>query len=153
MPAIRSNPTPDQPLVIGWSELIDLPDWGIVGLRAKIDTGARSTALHVDGMTPLGRNRVSFRVPVRKRPSDRIIAEVVRRSRVRSSNGHFSQRLFVRTHLRLGNRCRAVELNLVDRSGMLFPMLVGRTALAGWYLVDPGHRRLVSKKAKPRPTS
>lgn len=135
------------PVVIGWNEPADLPDWGLQGVKAKIDTGARSSSIHVDDLRELPGGLVSFIVcdgPRSAPVSRQITAAVVRRGRVRSSTGDYAWRIFVRTTLLLAGRRRAVDLNLVDRGVMLFPMLIGRTALRSWYLVDPGRKRLTT---------
>jgi len=131
--------------LIGWSELVDLPDWHIRGLRAKIDTGARSSALHVDNLKLLPRGRVEYQVVLHRRDHDRRVrveAKIARRSRVRSSTGVYTSRYFVKTRLRLAGVEREVEVSLVDRGDMTFRMLVGRTALAGRFIVDPTHKNL-----------
>ena len=133
------------PFVIGWSELIDLPDWRIRGLRAKIDTGARSSALHVEALEVLPRGYVRYKVVCHRDNHDRrvtVIEKITRRSRVRSSTGEYTMRYFVKTRLRLGGIEREVEVSLVDRGDMTFRMLIGRTALAGAYVVDPTHKNL-----------
>ncbi len=133
------------PVPIGWSELVDLPEWHIRGLRVKIDTGARSSALHVDGLKVLPRNRVKYQVVLHRDDHDRrinVVAKIVRRARVRSSTGEYSMRYFVKTRLRLAGVEREVEISLVDRGDMTFRMLVGRTALAGEFIVDPAHKNL-----------
>lgn len=146
MTARRDPPPQDEAIVrIGWSELVDLPDWHIRGLRAKIDTGARSSALHVDDLKLLSRNRVSYQVVLHRSDHDRrvrVVEKIVRRARVRSSTGAYTHRIFVRTHLRLAGVEREVEISLVDRGDMNFRMLVGRTALEGRFVVDPSHRNL-----------
>jgi hypothetical protein len=141
------------PLVIGWSELVDLPDWGISRLRAKIDTGARTSALHVENLVELGGGRVAFDVRLHRKKRDRrvhVVTHVARRGRVRSSSGHYESRIFVGTRFRIGPVVRPIEISLVDRERMLFRMLIGRTALAGLFVVDPGHRRLLSRKKTKR---
>ena len=128
---------------------MDLPDWGIRGIRAKIDTGAASSALHVDRLVELGHGRIRFDVVVKhgkKRKTTRVSARVHRRSRVRSSTGHVTERLFVTTTLRAGPVERRIELNLVDRDLMRYRMLLGRSALAGDFWVDAGHRSLLSRR-------
>jgi hypothetical protein len=130
---------------IGWSELADLPDWHIRGLRVKIDTGARSSALHVDRLKVLPRNRVSYQVVLHRSDHERrvnVVAKIERRARVRSSTGEYSMRFFVKTRLRLAGVEREVEVSLVDRGDMTFRMLIGRTALAGAFTVDPAHKNL-----------
>lgn len=134
-----------KPVVIGWSELVDLPDWHIRGLRAKIDTGARTSALHVDDIELLPRNHIRYQVVLHRHDHDRrvnVVARISRRARVRSSTGEYKVRYFVRTRLRLAGIEREVEISLVDRGDMTFRMLVGRTALSGPFLVDPAHRNL-----------
>lgn len=138
-------------VVVGWNELIDLPDWGATGIRAKIDTGARSSSLHVEHLRHPEPGLARFDLPVgrgKRRTLVPVEVEVVRSARVRSSNGHYTTRLFVSTTLQMGGFARRVEINLVDRGDMVFPMLVGRTALAGHYLVDPSHRRLASPRRR-----
>ena len=133
------------PVLIGWSELVDLPDWHIRGLRAKIDTGARSSALHVDNIEPLPRNHIRYQVVLHRDDHDRrvnVVARISRRARVRSSTGEYTVRYFVKTRLRLAGVEREIEVSLVDRVDMTFRMLVGRTALAGRFHVDPGHKNL-----------
>ncbi len=140
--------------LIGWSEYVDLPEWGVRGLKAKIDTGARSSALHVEDIEPLRGGRVRFVVVVHKEKRDRhlhVEARVVRRSRVRSSTGHYENRYFVATTLRLGGVERKIEISLVDREKMRFRMLIGRTALAGAFVVDPNKRRSAYKRPKVVP--
>ncbi len=142
------------PVLIGWTEYVDLPDWGVRRLRAKVDTGARSSALHVENIRELARGVVLFDVVLHREKRDRHVrvrAHVTRRSRVRSSNGELSQRLFVQTTLRLGGVEKPIEVGLVDRAKMIHRMLLGRAALAGPFLVDVDHRMLQSKrKRRPR---
>jgi hypothetical protein len=135
-------------LVIGWSEHVDLPDWGIFGIRAKVDTGAASSAIHVDNLKELGHGRIHFDVIVkqgRRRRTTRVRARVHRRSRVRSSSGHAADRLFVTTTLRAGPVERHIELSLVDRDLMRYRMLLGRSALAGDFWVDAGRTSLLGR--------
>lgn len=141
-------------ITVGWNELVALPEWGADGIRAKIDTGARSSSLHVERLRRIDAEVVGFDLPVgrgKRRTLVPVEAEIARVSRVKSSNGLYSVRIFVETALAMGGYTRLVEINLVDRGDMQFPMLIGRTALAGRYLVDPGHRRLVSPKPKRKP--
>ncbi|MFT5042352.1 MAG: hypothetical protein ACI8TX_003337 [Hyphomicrobiaceae bacterium] len=144
-----------EPVVIGWTEFIDLPEWGVSRLRAKVDTGARSSAIHVENLEELPRNRVRFDVIVHREKRDRhfhVTARITRKSRVRSSNGKTEARYFVTTTLRLGPVEREVEISLVDRGRMIHRMLLGRTALSGPFLVDVDRSMLLSKpkRAKKR---
>jgi hypothetical protein len=138
-------------ILIGWNESVDLPEWGIKRLGAKIDTGARSSALHVEDLVPLTRGRVRFRVVVHREHRDRhvpVVARVSRRARVRSSNGEFETRYFVKTTMRLGAVEKEIEMSLVDRGKMVHRMLVGRTALAGDFLVDVSRRHLLDRRRR-----
>ena len=128
-------------LVIGWNEYVELPEWRIRGLHAKMDTGARSSALHVENIRALARGRVSFDVVLHRSKRDRRVSvetRIVRRARVRSSTGHYTRRIFVETAVKIGPIERTVEMSLVDRERMIFRMLLGRTALAG-FLIDVSH--------------
>jgi len=139
-----------EPVVIGWTELVDLPDWGIKRLRAKVDTGARTSALHVENIEELPRDFVRFDVVLHRVKRDRRIhvkAKISRRGSVRSSTGHNSYRYFVETTLRLGPVEKRVEISLVDRQKMIHRMLLGRAALTGPFLIDVD-RRLVQKPKK-----
>jgi hypothetical protein len=136
------------PVLIGWTEYVDLPDWGVRRLLAKVDTGARSSALHVENIRELPSGIVRFDVVLHRARRDRRVhvrAHVSRRSRVRSSNGQLSPRLFVETTLRLGGVEKSIEVGLVDRTKMIHRMLLGRAALAGPFLVDVDHRMLQSR--------
>ena len=149
----------EDPVVIGWTEMVDLPDWGVRRLRAKVDTGARTSALHVENIEELPRGFVRFDVVLHRKKRDRRIhvkAKVTRRGRVRSSTGHQTTRLFVETTLRLGPIEKQVEVSLVDREKMIHRMLLGRAALAGPIRVDVNRRmalgsgRKKTKKAKKK---
>lgn len=134
-----------EPVVIGWTEYVGLPDWGIDRIRAKVDTGARSSALHVENIEELPRGQVKFDVVLHRAHRDRrvhIRAPIKRRSRVRSSSGHQEHRYFVETTLRLGPVEKRIELSLVDRQKMIHRMLLGRSALSGPFLIDVDHRML-----------
>ena len=134
-------------LTAGWREWVDLPEWGIHRIRAKLDTGARTSALHVASVEELPGGRVAFEV-VPGRRSDRrvrVVTEVVRHARVRSSNGATSTRFVVKTRLRLGPIEREIEVTLVDRGSMLHRLLVGRSGLAG-VAVDASRRHVLSQR-------
>ena len=133
-------------VLVGWNEFVDLPEWGIRRLVAKVDTGARSRALHVDDLEVLPRNRLRFDVVVHRDHRERhvgVVARISRRSRVRSSNGDYERRYFVKTILRLGLVEKEIEISLVDRGKMIHRMLLGRSALRGDFLVDVGKRHLL----------
>jgi len=132
--------------VIGWREYIDLPEWGIMRLKAKIDTGAKSCSLHVENVQELEDNNISFDVVLGKDKNvKRIVAKVVRRGRVKSSIGMRTHRWFVQTKLKIGSVEKMIKLNLSDRGEMNFRMLIGRTALDD-FLIDVSHGYLLGKK-------
>lgn len=138
---------PKEPLIVGWREFVALPDWGIPRLKAKIDTGARTSAIHVGRLEELPDGRVRFEVVVRETPRLRttvVEATPVRRTTVKPSSGVRQQRLVFRTRLEIGPLSREVELSLVSRKGMLCRMLVGRRALASHVLVSPVRKYLHS---------
>jgi hypothetical protein len=139
-----------QRLLIGLAEYVDLPDWRILRLRAKVDTGARSSALHVDNLRELPRDRVRFDVRLHRRYPERTVtveAKVTRRARVRSTSGVSELRIFVETRIRIGSVTFTAELGLVDRQRMIYRMLLGRTALGARFYVDPSRRYLLSGAA------
>ncbi|WP_022968420.1 RimK/LysX family protein [Arenimonas oryziterrae] len=146
-------------IVLGWREWLSLPELGIVGIRAKIDTGARSSALHVEDQECFARDGVEFvRFSVDLDGSGarthQAEARVSDRRMVTDSGGHRGERIFIRTRLRLDeHRHWPVEINLTQRRNMLFPMLLGRTALRGRCLVEPARSFLLGASSGPGPTS
>jgi len=144
-------------IVLGWREWVTLPTLGIARLRAKIDTGARSSALHVDAQwrfTQAGVPWVGFRLtPGRSRAGDAIeaCAPILEEREVVDSGGHRTRRIFLSTRLRLAGVERDIEINLSDRRGMLFPMLLGRTAVAGAFTVDPAQSSVHGRPPRQLP--
>ncbi len=136
--------------IIGWSEVVALPTWGIRRLKAKIDTGARSSALHVENLVFLPGEVVEFDVVLNLSGTSkhRVTAPITRWARVLSSNGTGERRPFVKTKMKLGGVVIPVEMSLVSRGEMRFRMLVGRTALASKFLVDSGKRAPAKPKTK-----
>ncbi len=128
---------------VGWREWVALPGLGIPALKAKIDTGARTSALHafdVEVFREHGRERVRFSVhPLQGRGDVRRTceADVVDRRMVTDSGGHRERRIVIRTPLSLGGATWDIELTLASRDEMRFRMLLGRSALAGQALVNP----------------
>lgn len=126
--------------VLGWREWVALPDLGMPAIRAKVDTGARSSSLHVEDSETFWQNdrewvRFSLRA---ERHAEAVACEapIVDRREVTDSSGHRSLRVFIRTRISIGGHDHEIELNLTRRHQMLFPMLLGRTALSGRWLVD-----------------
>ncbi len=137
--------------VLGWREWLALPDLGIPAIKAKIDTGARTSAIHAASVETVRRSGVElvrFHVhPVRSRPDIVVQGEapILDRRIVSDSGGHREERIFVRTRLVAGGHEWPIELNLTDRETMLFPMLLGRTAMAGRVLVEPEQSYLLGR--------
>lgn len=139
------------PTTIGWREKIDLPEWGLMRIRAKIDTGARTSAIDVADIEELGEGKIRFRVVYHHDPEQItrwIHADTVRTSTVRPSHGESQERYVCETLVRIGEVERRIEISLVSRKGMLCRMLLGRTALDG-LLVDAS-RMYVLTDAKRR---
>lgn len=137
-----SNRHPEEPIIIGWREYVSLPEWGIERIKAKADTGARSSAIDVGHLEELPGDRVRFDVVVDRKDPGHLVtveADIVRRTRVKSSFGKTRDRLFVETTLRLGSVEKTIELGLVSRKRMLCRMLIGRKSLQPDFVVDSGH--------------
>ncbi|MFT5430692.1 MAG: hypothetical protein ACI9OJ_001368 [Myxococcota bacterium] len=140
---------------IGWRERVSLPEWGIDGIRAKIDTGAKTSSIHARQITALEDGQARFEVVIRERPS-RLVVEVtatsIRETVVKPKPGLRELRPVFRTRLRIGADEFDIDLNLVGRGGMLCRMLLGRTAIAGRYLVNPAKSFLLtnSKTGEPK---
>ncbi len=142
------------PRVIGWREYVALPDWGIKRLRAKADTGARTSAIDAYDIQELPDGMVRFVVVMSRKHPDRrreIIAPITRRTPVKSSLGQRHDRLFVTTTLKIGPVVKEIEVGLVSRHRMLCRMLIGRSALAGDFVVDPQRVRVLSQRKRRRP--
>jgi len=155
--ATRRRPTtmkssPSELVMVGWSERVALPEWGVKRLKAKIDTGARTSAVHVENIRRMRGNRIAFDVVTDSDPEKWIpvVTRPSRRSTVRSSNGHETFRYFVKTQMVLGGIQLDIELSLVDRGDMRFRMLIGRTALAGQFIVNCAHRMITHKPKSAR---
>ena len=137
---------------LGWKEWVSLPDLGIPVIKAKMDTGARTSALHacsIETFEREGIDMVRFGVhPFQKRTDCTVICEapVLARRRFRNSGGQHENRYVIRTTLSLGGVDSKIEISLTDREPMLFRMIMGRTALAGEYTVDPIRSYVFSKK-------
>jgi hypothetical protein len=149
-----SAPKSEKPVVIGWAELVDIPQWNIRRLRAKMDTGARTSALHVENIVEVGEDRVRFDVRLhRKKPDRRVTVEapIVRRAQVRSSSGVSDDRIFVVARVLIGPKAQEIELSLVSRERMVFRMLIGRSALRQRFVIDPSRRYVIRAPRKKLP--
>lgn len=144
----------EKPLTLGWREWVSLPELGIPGIKAKVDTGARTSALHAFELTPFTENgvrRVTFRIHPLQGNEERVItctADVIDERTVTDSGGHKEARLVIETLLSIGPHAWPIEVTLTARENMLFRMLLGRTAFKGRAQVDPARSYLVGKKRK-----
>lgn len=146
--------TPHSNTLTGWREWAGLPDLGVEWIKAKIDTGARTSSLHafdIEEFERDGADWVRFRVrPWQESTADTVIAEcpVHDRRAVRSSSGHAATRIVVKLRIRLVERVITVEVTLSNRDEMGFRMLIGREALRRGFVVDPARSFLGGRAPK-----
>lgn len=146
----------DKLLTFGWREWVSLPELGIKRIKAKVDTGARTSALHAFEVRPYsenGRDRVEFSMHPAQKDNDTVItctADVIDKRKVTDSGGHKEERFVIRTALQIGEHQWPIEATLTARDDMLFRMLIGRTALKGHAQVNPARSYVVGKKKKAK---
>jgi hypothetical protein len=150
-PAIRKNPKKLKR--IGWREWVSLPGLGIGSIKAKVDTGARSSALHATHITPFqrdGEDWVHFEIHPEQRNATKTVsveAKVLDQRSVRSSTGHAQMRWAVETEVVFDEMSWPIELTLTSRAPMGFRLLLGRQALRGRFLVNPARSFLGGRRA------
>ncbi|QNN22155.1 ATP-dependent zinc protease [Planctomycetales bacterium ZRK34] len=140
--------------MIGWREWVSLPQLGISEIKAKIDTGARTSALHawdIEHFQRDGVRMVRFKVhPIQRDTRQTVITEapLIEHRHVRSSSGDASRRPVIMTQIQLMGRTFDIELTLTNRDAMGFRMLLGRQALRGRgrFTIDPGRSYLAGKR-------
>ncbi len=136
---------------LGWREWISFPHLGIEAIKAKVDTGARTSALHAFKVSPFerdGRLHVAFAIHPNQRDQDTVLeceAPVVDRRSVRDSGGHAEMRYVIKTEIHIGPHQLIAEVTLTDRDSMRFRCLLGRTALKRNFVVDSGRSYLAGK--------
>lgn len=144
----RTKPT------IGWREWVELVDFADVAVKAKIDTGARTSALHAFGLEEIEADGVTlarFEIhPVQNAstPSVAVSAPIIDRRSVRNSGGTVEHRPVIETTLRIGDHSFPIDLTLTRRDEMGFRMLLGRSAVRRRFLIDPG-RSFLLKSSEP----
>jgi hypothetical protein len=148
---------PDLP-VIGWREWVGLSDLSIKRIKAKVDTGARSSSLHAFDLEEFerdGQQFVRFKVHPVQRNSKKVIeteAKVLEYRSVRSSSGKASMRPVIVTNLTMLGQTWPIELTLANRDDMGFRMLLGREAFRGRFLIDSGQSYYGGKPKRKRKT-
>jgi len=148
------HPDAGEQIRLGWREWLSLPELSIPYIKAKVDTGARTSALHtfeLETFRQSGKFMVCFSIhPLQKR-EDVVIqctAEVIDERWVSDSGGHREQRYVIHTPVRFGDHERPIEITLTNRDTMSFRMLLGRTAMNTNFVVEPGASYLFGKPGK-----
>lgn len=138
--------------VVGWREWLTLPELGIENIKVKVDTGARTSALHAFFVDPFIRDQqewVRFGIhPIQQNSRYAIECEMPVKDRrvVSDSGGHREERYIIETTLQMGVHTWSSELTLTDRDSMRFRMLLGRKALEDRFLVNPAASYQIGKK-------
>jgi len=149
----------DQPVIkkkkklrkIGWREWLSLPDLGIEKIKAKIDTGARTSALHAFALKPFkvgNQDKIRFDIHPLQNDTNLVItceADVIDYRWVSDSGGHREQRYVIYTPVKLGEQTWPIEITLTERDTMLFRMLLGRRAIRRRFLINPARSFITTK--------
>jgi len=138
------------PRLVGWKEYLGFPEWGVARVKVKIDTGARTSALGVmsyelrqaDGLGLVAELRLSLQRK-QSEPSMVVHAPVLRMVVVRNSTGMYEQRPLIETEVCLGSVCKRVRFTITNRAAMRFPVILGRKALEGDFVVDVSKKYLL----------
>jgi len=143
--------------VLGWREWVALPQLGVAAIKAKLDSGARTSSLSVEGLETFhvdGQLQVRFGVRARRRSAQVVActAPVLDRRVVADSGGHREARWFIASRLVLAGQAIDIEMNLTDRRAMLFPLLLGRSALAGRFCIDCALSYTSARPLRSRPS-
>jgi hypothetical protein len=137
--------------LLGWREWVGLPELNIAQIKAKVDTGARTSALHAFFIDPYrkgGQRWVMFAIhPLQKHSDESIECHALIKDQrlVSDSGGHKQRRYVIETRLILGPSIITAEMTLTNRDGMLFRMLLGRTAMTNRFIIDPNASYLQGK--------
>jgi len=144
----------DAKITLGWREWVQLPELGLRNIKAKVDTGARTSALHAFEVQPFDDNGVTsvrFKIHPNQRDNNTVVvctAAVIDERIVRDSGGRREKRWVIATPVNIGRHVWVAEFTLTSRDDMIFRMLLGRTAIRGRAVVDPGRSFLIGKRRK-----
>ncbi|HSW69930.1 MAG TPA: ATP-dependent zinc protease [Gammaproteobacteria bacterium] len=137
---------------IGWREWVALPALGIHHIKAKIDTGARTSALHAFELRIFnenGKDKIAFDIHPLQNNVDVVIsctADIIDKRWVTDSGGHREERYVISTPIVLGDKTWPIEITLTERDTMLFRMLLGRSAIRKRFVVNPGRSFIKNKE-------
>ncbi|ATX81383.1 hypothetical protein Ga0123462_0509 [Mariprofundus ferrinatatus] len=138
-------------ITLGWREWGSLPELGIDAIKMKVDTGARTSALHTFELERFEKRGVAYvRFSIHPFQHDASVvkkctAPLLDERNVTDSGGHRELRPVISTTLQLGDCKKTVEITLTNRENMKFRMLLGRTAMHGTFTVDPQESYLLGK--------
>lgn len=145
-------------LTIGWREWIALPELGLSGIKTKIDTGARTSALHAFALYPFqenGKDKIAFNIHPLQYSTETIVtctADIADRRHVTDSGGHREFRYVIYTPVTLGHVTWPIEITLTERDTMQFRMLLGRRAIRKRFAVNPAKSFMISGDNDKNPT-
>lgn len=148
------NTLTDDRLVLGWREWVQVPQLGLKNVKAKVDTGARTSALHAFEVRPFvddGRQRVEFKIHPNQHDDETVVvcvADAIDERVVRDSGGRQEHRWVIETPVNIGQHSWNIEVTLTARDEMRFRMLLGREAIRGRAVVDSSRSYLVGKRRK-----
>lgn len=140
--------------IIGWREWVSLPGLNIPRIKAKVDTGARTSALHAFSLKPFtenGKNKIQFEIhPMQHNTEETIncVADVIDKRMVTDSGGHQEERYVIETPITIAGQTWLIEITLTERENMLFRMLLGRSALRKRFIVNPARSFVSTKRHK-----
>ncbi len=134
---------------VGWRESVSLPAFKLLDLKAKIDTGAKTSALHAENIeyvTVNGRKYVRFLFESEDGKKKYIKSRFLEEREIKSSTGQKTIRPVVKTKIRMGSSEFEIEITLINRDLMGFKMLIGREALNGRFIINPARSNLLKNK-------